>query len=136
MELSLSGLKSSSCVSIFVSLVIFFADDVEIEGNIELGQQLIDLFDHLQIDWEEQLSHITGDIPAYHIGQLARKISSWVQHTNESLTTNINDYIHEEAQWLPTREALNDFFNDIDQLRSDTDRIEAVVHQISSCCTI
>ena len=110
----------------------FFADDIEMEGQAEIGQQIIDLFDHLQIDWEEQLAKITGDAPAYHLGNLFRKTKSWLRNSNESITASINDYIHEEAQWLPTREALQDFFNDIDTIRMDTDRIEAKLQQLKS----
>src|SRR3990167_1591815 len=105
----------------------FFADDVQIEGNIELGQQIIELFDHLQIDWEEQLSHFTGDAAAYHIGSTIKKFTGWLKNANQSLTANLSDYLHEEVNLLPTREALADFYNDIDALRMDTDRIEASV---------
>lgn len=113
----------------------FFADDVSIEGNVELGQQIIDLFDHLQIDWEEQLAHITGDAPAYYISNFMRRTASWLRETNASLTANVSDYLHEEAAWLPTHEALNDFFNDIDTLRMDTDRIESKIQQLRSSHT-
>lgn len=110
----------------------FFADDVTIEGNTELGQQIIALFDHLQIDWEDLLARYTGDVPAYHIGKAAQGIKKWLRDTNTSLTANISDYLHEEANWLPTREALDDFFTDIDILRMDTDRIEARLEQLQS----
>ncbi len=110
----------------------FFADDVVIEGDAELGQQIIDIFDRLQIDWEEQLAHITGDAPAYHIGSMVRRMGTWLKESSHSVTANINDYLHEEAAWLPAREALNDFFSDIDTLRMDTDRIESKIQQIQS----
>lgn len=105
----------------------FFAEDIQIEGNAELGQQLIDLFDRLEIDWEEQLSRFTGDVPAYHVGNFMRKMTGWFRDSSESITENVSEYIHEEAGWLPTREALADLFNDIDTLRMDTDRTAARV---------
>lgn len=110
----------------------FFADDVVIEGNAELGQQVIELFDHLQIDWEEHLSHWVGDAPAYHAGLAVSKLQSWMKSTHDSLKSDISDYMHEEARWLPAREALQDFFAEIDLIRMDVDRAEAAIQHLQS----
>jgi ubiquinone biosynthesis protein UbiJ len=107
----------------------FFAEDLIIEGNAEFGQEVVDLFDHLQIDWEEYLSKITGDVPAYHTFRLLRKFNRFMQDASGSMRSNINEYIHEEAKWLPIREALNDFFHEIDTTRMDVDRMqERIAH--------
>lgn len=105
----------------------FFADDVSISGNIELGQQVIDLFDTLEIDWEEYLSRITGDIPAHRIHHTVSRFKNFTMRLQNTLMQNINEYIHEEKNISPPREALQDFFHDVDQLRMDTDRLEARV---------
>lgn len=103
----------------------FFAEDIMIEGNAEFGQQVIELFDNMHIDWEEYMSHFIGDIPAYQAGRIFKNVSSWFGEAKKSFTENINEYIHEETRWLPAREALQDFFIEIDTLRMDTDRMEA-----------
>jgi len=105
----------------------FFADDVLIEGSAELGQQVIELFDAMQIDWEEYLAKIAGDMPAHHTGKLVRNVRSWLKQVSDNLHQNINEYLHEEKPWFPSREALNDFFDDIDQLRMDIDRLDVKV---------
>src|SRR3990167_6826536 len=110
----------------------FFEEDITIEGNAETGQQVIDLFDELQIDWEEYTSRLIGDIPAYHVHRYLNKMCGWVKDTKTTFTQNINEYIHEEKAWLPTQEALQDFFADIDKLRLDVDRIEARLTMLSS----
>jgi len=110
----------------------FFADDLIIEGNAEFGQQVVELFDELHIDWEEYLSRLIGDIPAYHTGRFIRDISTWLKNTEKSFATDVNEYVHEEAKWLPTREALHDFFAEIDTLRMDNDRLEAKVKQLQA----
>jgi ubiquinone biosynthesis protein UbiJ len=103
----------------------FFADDVKIEGDAELGQQVIALFDELEIDWEEHLSHFIGDVPAFQAGKLFRKLQRITHQFTNSLTQNVSEYLHEEKEWLPAREALVDFFADIDELRMAVDRAEA-----------
>jgi ubiquinone biosynthesis protein UbiJ len=107
-----------------------FAEDVTIAGDLELGQQIIDLFDTMEIDWEEYLSHATGDVPAHQLGRFARGLREMAGRVRNSILQNINEYVHEEATLFPQREALNDFFNDIDLLRMDVDRLEARVKRL------
>jgi ubiquinone biosynthesis protein UbiJ len=108
----------------------FFVDDVSIQGNLELGQQVIHLFDQIEIDWEEHLSRFIGDVPAHHLGNLARKARAWGKQTRNTLMQDVNEYVHEEINLFPASEALRDFFHDVDVLRMDTDRL------ISFCCVI
>ena len=106
----------------------FFAEDLVISGNAEVGQQLIELFDELKIDWEEYLSKMVGDVPAYHTTRVITNISQWLQNTEKAFTQDVNEFLHEEITCLPPREALQDFFDDIDNLRMDVDRIEAKIN--------
>lgn len=106
----------------------FFAEDVEMTGDAALAQEVVNLFDELQIDWEEQVAHLTGDVPAYHLGRFASRVKGWLKTSTISCQQDITDYIQEEAKWLPTREALTDFLNDIDLVRADVDRLEARVN--------
>lgn len=108
----------------------FFADDVQIEGDLELGQQIIDLFDEMEIDWEEHTSRVIGDIPAHQFGRFIKEAKAMMQRAKDSLMQNINEYVHEEKLIFPPKEALHDFFNDIDLLRMDADRLEARVMRL------
>lgn len=101
----------------------FFGKEVSIEGDLEVGQAVIDLFDELDIDWEEQLSHVTGDVSAHQMGRFVRGIKNGLQRFSDVLLRNINEYSHEEAQCFPTLEALKDFYADVDSLRMDVDRM-------------
>lgn len=110
----------------------FFADDVSIDGNAEIGQQVIALFDALHIDWEEYLSRLVGDVPAYHAGKMVKHFCAWLSSTDESITEDIKEYLQEETEWLPTREALQDLFHDIDTLRLDVERSAAKINLLAS----
>lgn len=110
----------------------FFEDDVSIEGDIELGQDVIDLFDTLEIDWEEYVSQYIGDIPAHQINRVARKIQQFGKRLNDSLQQSTNEYVHEEKNLFPPKEALADFFKEVDELRMDTDRIEARIKNLEA----
>ncbi|HTM63901.1 MAG TPA: SCP2 sterol-binding domain-containing protein [Gammaproteobacteria bacterium] len=110
----------------------FFADDVSIEGDAEFAQQVINLFDQIHIDVEEHASRYIGDTSAHQLGRLIKGIRKWVTNTGQSFSQDVNDYLHEEAAWFPVKEELRDFFEDIDTIRMDTDRLEARLKRIKA----
>lgn len=108
----------------------FFTELVTLEGDAELGQQVIALFEQLELDWEEYLAMAIGDLPANQLGRFTKKLFAWGKDAQESLAQNLKDYVHEEKTWLPPEEALQDFFKEVDELRLDMDRFEARVRQL------
>ncbi len=109
----------------------FFSEDVSIEGNLELGQQVIALFDALEIDWEEYLSRWVGDVSAHQLSRFTKKIKNISKRFQSTLEQNINEYVHEEVDLFPAPEALQDFFHDVDTLRMDADRLEAKIQKLT-----
>jgi ubiquinone biosynthesis protein UbiJ len=110
---------------------VLFEGDVEISGDVELGQQFREILDGLDIDWEEHLSHFTGDIVAHKMGNLVRGIVGWGKQTTEILGQDAAEYLQEESRELPNRREVDSFLNNIDILRSDVDRMEARVTRLS-----
>ena len=53
-----------------------FSGETRISGDIELGQRFKRILDQLDLDWEEWLSHYTGDLVAFKAGSMIRHISS------------------------------------------------------------
>lgn len=104
---------------------VLFAGDVEIEGDVELGQQFRRILDNLDIDWEEHLSHLTGDIVAHKVGNLFRSMIRWGKNTISTLGQDASEYLQEESRDLPTSGEVDRFLKDVDVLRADIDRLEA-----------
>lgn len=102
-----------------------YTEELVIEGNVEFAQQAMELFDGLSIDWEDHLSRIVGDVPAYHGRQLARRVDRWFQQLGGSIVRSTKEFFHEESGWFPAKEAIEDFCHDVDTLRMDVDRILA-----------
>ena len=103
----------------------FFTEDISIQGNAELGQQILAFFDELEIDWEEVLSHMVGDIPAHQTWCAVTGVSKWTKRACKTMVQNLNEYVHEEAEYVPPREAVRDFFDEVDELRMAVDRLDA-----------
>jgi len=107
-----------------------FHGAVEISGDTETGQHFQDILAGVDWDWEEQLSKLTGDTVAHQVGELVRKGRKWLGGTSETLQQDLSEYLQEESRLLPTRIELNEFLDDVDQLRSDTDRLSARVERL------
>lgn len=105
-----------------------FHDDVKLSGDVELGQQIKKLFDELDIDWEGHIAHFTGDVVAYQIGSLVRRGRAFKNDVSRSLCNNVTEYLHEELRSFPPKEELNDFYDDVDELTDDTERLAAQIN--------
>lgn len=111
---------------------VLFAGDVEISGDVELGQEFSEILDALDIDWEEHLSHITGDLVAHKAGNVIRNVISWGRQTVDTLGQDVTEYLQEENEALPNRDEVEAYLSMIDELRTDVDRMEARVQRLQS----
>ncbi len=107
-----------------------FASGITVTGNTDVAQEFRALFANLDIDWEEQLSHFTGDVVAHQTGNLIRALCNWAKQTSTTIQQNLTEYMQEEARWLPTREELQDFFTGIDKTRDDVERATLRIAQL------
>jgi len=111
---------------------VLFAGDVEISGDVELGQQFSEILDTLDIDWEEHLSHVTGDLVAHKLGNVVRDALSWGQQTVNTLRQDVAEYLQEENETLPNYDEMESYLSQVDILREDVDRMEARVRRLES----
>ena len=98
---------------------------VEVSGDVSLGQSLQAIVRRIDIDWEEHLSTLVGDVLAYNLGSLCKSTKSWCTTTVTSMQHNLRDYLQEESRHLPPAEEINDFLQDVDILRNDAERLFA-----------
>ena len=116
-----------------------FSGDVVITGDVETGQTFKAILDELDIDWEEQLSRLTGDVVAHQLGNLARRGRHVLRHGLNTLEQDIGEYLQEELRVLPTRIETENFSSDVTRISMDVERLAARVkrlqtaHRDSSC---
>ncbi len=102
-----------------------FKGDISISGDIALGQHFQALFKQLDIDWEEHLSHITGDVIAHSLGNLARGFLGWGKNTLNTMTLDVGEYVQYESRDIASGPEIHHFNEQIDRLRNDVERAEA-----------
>jgi len=109
---------------------VLFEGEVKIDGDVELGQQFKQVLDRLHVDWEEALSHFTGDFVAHKAGHLLREIGSWWSNTRERVAANGAEYLQQEVWVLPTRPEVEQFYQGVETLRDDVARAAAKLDQL------
>ncbi|MGD8909392.1 MAG: SCP2 sterol-binding domain-containing protein [Chromatiales bacterium] len=112
-----------------------FSGSVEITGDTHLAQQFGDFLAGLDIDWEEQLSNLTGDALAHEIGNATRKLQSWTRNQIQTFEQNLQEYLQEELRLTPSRPEIEPFLADVDRLRDDVERLEARIKRLQSIDT-
>jgi ubiquinone biosynthesis accessory factor UbiJ len=98
---------------------------VTIQGDAQLAQQFRELAQLLRPDVEEELSQVLGDVPAHHLGRLARLSAGWTRKAATTTLTNLAEYLgHERADLVPRNEG-EQFLRGVDRVREDLERLEA-----------
>ena len=100
--------------------------DLEIEGDVALGQKMHRILQQLDLDWEEPLARLLGDPLGHAVGQGLRAAWAWQAHAVKTLSLDAAEYLREEARLVPTRRELEGFLDAVDTLRADVDRLEVL----------
>lgn len=107
-----------------------FSGQAEITGDTEVGHRFGKILSGLDIDWEEQLARVSGDVLAHEVGNRARALTRWGGRVLDNLGMDLQEYLQEEVRLLPTRLELEAFLEDVDTLRDDEQRLQARVARL------
>lgn len=110
----------------------FMSGDFYIKGDTACAEQLDKLFREHNIDWEEYVSKAVGDVAAHNIGKLVRKNKKVFKKAGGSMKQNISEFIQEEAEILPAKQAVNDFADDCDELNLRAERLNAKMNLLTA----
>lgn len=105
-----------------------FKNAFEISGNTDIGEELRDILSNIDIDWEEHLSKITGDIIAHKISVEVHRMKKIGKFITSAFSENIKDYLQIEAQFMPTSEEVDYFMQSVTHLQYDVERVEVRIN--------
>jgi ubiquinone biosynthesis accessory factor UbiJ len=106
--------------------------EIEMQGDAELAQEVAFLARHLGWDYEEDLSHVVGDIAAHRIGRAARGLHAWAKDAGLRAAAGAAEYWTEESPLIASRVKVEDFVRAVDTLREDVDRLEKRLAALSA----
>ncbi|MEE7626038.1 SCP2 sterol-binding domain-containing protein [Methylobacter sp. Wu8] len=123
--LGLMGLSSTPMRSVF-------SGEVKIEGDMQTGRKFQELFAKLDIDLEEKLSQFTGDIIAHKVANFFRAGQNWSKDSLETFRLNAKEFLQEETRDLPAVPEADIFYAQVDELRTDFDRLQSRIDRLKS----
>lgn len=123
--LGLMGLSSKPMRSIF-------SGEVKIEGDMNTGRKFQELFAKLDINLEQQLARYTGDTVAHNISQFFRAGQNWSKESIETFRLNASEFLQEETRDLPAGPEVDIFYRQIDELRTDFDRLQSRIERLEN----
>jgi len=123
--LGLMGLSSKPMRSIF-------SGKVKIEGDMNTGRKFQELFAKLDINLEQQLARYTGDSLAHNISQFFRAGQEWSKESIETFRLNASEFLQEETRDLPAVAEIDIFYRQIDELRTDFDRLQSRIERLEN----
>ena len=127
--LGLMGLSSTPMRSVF-------SGEVKIEGDMHTGRKFQELFAKLDIDLEEQLSQFTGDIIAHKVANFFRAGQSWSKESLETFRLNAAEFLQEETRDLPSAPEVDIYYTQVDELRTDFDRLQSRIERLEQSLLI
>ncbi|MGI9283846.1 MAG: ubiquinone biosynthesis accessory factor UbiJ [Pseudomonadales bacterium] len=101
----------------------------QISGDSGPLLQLQEILAQLEIDWEQPIARLLGDVAGHQVGKFIRGSLAWGRHASGSLQRNVEEFIHEEARLLPPRLELENFYTDVGALNLRVDRLAARVRK-------
>ena len=98
--------------------------NVQINGDANTGQFFAKWLKNLQPDWEEAWCDLLGDGMGVRVSNFAKGILDIGQRFKSSLISNTTEYLVEESRDLISPTEMEDFLDDVDDLKADTARLE------------
>ena len=123
--LGLMGLSSKPMRAVF-------SGEVTIVGDMNTGRKFQELFAKLDISLERQLARYTGDTVAHNISQFFRAGQDWSKESVETFKLNASEFLQEETRDLPAGPEVDIFYAQVDELRTDFDRLQSRVERLEN----
>ncbi len=97
---------------------------IKIDGDTHLATEFSKVLQNMRWDIEEDLSHVTGDIAAFKIGELSKKAFAEMKRQSINAAEMLSEFWQEEKPILAKKRHLEQFNADVDTLKSDVARLE------------
>ena len=112
-----------------------FTEETTIDGDSDVARRWQTLLRDIDIDWEEHLSRIVGDVAAHQLANTARASLNWGRNTANTLLQNMSEYLQYEHNDLPSRYVIERFLDAVDTLQADTERLAARIERLQRICS-
>ena len=109
---------------------LVLSGDVVIEGDVDAAGAVRRFLNTINIDWEEHLSRLTGDIVAHQVGRTTRGLLKWLSDASVSLRTDMSEYLRYETGLVADVDEVAGFLQQVDQTRNDVERLQVRISRL------
>ena len=106
---------------------------IEIAGDAQFVQELLKTIQSLDIQWADIATSVTGDVVTNQVDEFVEDLKVWGSDTKKRIKRNMNDYMVEEARYVPHTANVEKFNEDLDALRLKIDRVKAKTDLLYRC---
>jgi ubiquinone biosynthesis accessory factor UbiJ len=128
----LQGTVSALILLLKGERVNFKDSGVALIGSATFLAELQQILKKIDIDWEEMLSQIFGDIIGHQSAEFIRSKVHWTKGRADNIARLTSEFLTEELQVLPSKEEVAYFNQQVDDISLGADRIEARIAQLCS----
>jgi ubiquinone biosynthesis protein UbiJ len=104
--------------------------EIQINGDIDLGQRFQRLLEEIDIDWEEQAARVLGDVAAHQLGNALRHLGGWSRRSLHVLGEDASEYLREESRLLPSRSRAEAFRLGVEALQFQAESLESRLERL------
>lgn len=104
--------------------------NIRISGDIQTLKPLLQLLQEVEPDWEEALAARIGDSAASQLSYWTRQVMQWSAISRQRVTEQAKSFLDQGEHRYVTYNELTAFFDEIDDLNIDTERLELKVARL------
>jgi ubiquinone biosynthesis protein UbiJ len=104
--------------------------EVDMQGDMELAQEISFLARNLDWDYEEDLSKVVGDAAAHRLAGGARGAIEWAREASLRLAQGAAEYWTEEDPLVASRVKVEGFVREVGELRDAVERLEKRIERL------
>lgn len=104
--------------------------ELDISGDPIIGQRFAKIIAELNINWEALLAEQIGDSPARVVTLAANQMREFAEQSRSQVHNKLVHFIRDELAVSVEQQEVDDFLDDVDTLRADTERLSSRIKRI------
>ena len=104
---------------------------IKISGDTNFANELLNISKNINLNIEQDLSKIIGDIPAHRIAKAGKHVVQWHADSINNLSQALVEYWMEEQPMLAKSTYINEFVDEVKVLQNDTDLLHQRIQSLT-----
>lgn len=104
---------------------------IKVDGDVHVATEVSKVLQQMRWDIEEDISHITGDIAAYKIGEVTQSMFAQAKKQTTQLADMVTEYWQEEKPMIAKKRHVEAFNTEVDILRNDVERFQKKLEKLA-----